>query len=117
MAMLLHILGALLNPLQELLVSQVTIKVPLTKDLIGAVTDIYALTDPHYLASSDQGSTVAALRSTLTTARESDRYQNLWPENAACSSISPLRTHPLFNYQHTSTNVQGVEAVEDSQPT
>lgn len=70
--MLLHILGVLLNALQELLVGQVTIKVPLSEQLLGSIRDIYALTYPSYLAVSDDWSTVAALRS-LSTARITDR--------------------------------------------
>ncbi|PYI01959.1 hypothetical protein BO78DRAFT_472951 [Aspergillus sclerotiicarbonarius CBS 121057] len=118
-ALFLHILGAILNPLQGLLVGQTTIKIPLRVQQLETVADIYALTDSSYLAQVDYGSTVAALRSTLSTTRPSDTYQNLWPANASCSCHSEncgLLERSVFTCQRARTNIQNVAVVEDSEP-
>lgn len=113
--------GAILNPLQSLLVNQTRIKKPLRVRQGETVADIYALTNPTYLSEREAGYTVAALRSTLASARPTDTYQNLWPANSSCTSCPAYACGVVdptpFNCQNARTNIQDVAVVTGTEPT
>ncbi|OQD62998.1 hypothetical protein PENPOL_c010G03226 [Penicillium polonicum] len=101
--------SASISPLQELLVGQGSVKVPLNLEAITEVKDIFALTDPNSLDTNDWGDDVGILRSNLGIARPTDSYENLWGANATCSD-SP------FNCDSTKVNVDNLSLPKNVTP-
>ncbi|CAG8932112.1 unnamed protein product [Penicillium salamii] len=104
-ALALHLVGGVINPLQQLLVGQGigTIVFPPTE--IKTFYDITSLTDTHSLAYRDTGATVARLRPTLVTAHAGGTSNYIWQGNSSCHlNSSNSETPSLFKCQRATVN-------------
>ncbi|KAI9932342.1 hypothetical protein MW887_009855 [Aspergillus wentii] len=96
MGLLLHIMGAIIGPLHQLVVTQDVTKVVGKDSQVATVNDILALTDRSVLGRDDNGDTAALLRSSLTTARPDDSYDKLWQDKNGSSDQKYNDVFDLF---------------------
>ncbi|CAG7966195.1 unnamed protein product [Penicillium salamii] len=104
-ALALHLVGGIINPLQQLFVGQGigTIIFPPTE--LHTFYDITSLTDTHSLAYRDSGATVARLRPTLVTAHASGTSNYIWQGNSSCRLNTANSESPsLFKCQRATVN-------------
>ncbi|KAK1147074.1 hypothetical protein N8T08_001813 [Aspergillus melleus] len=77
-AIALHIFGGLINPLQQVLLSQGEALVHRGLASFSGYNEIFKLATPEKLERADDGSTIAVLRALLSATQRNDSSQYLW---------------------------------------
>ncbi|KAL3475121.1 hypothetical protein BJX99DRAFT_165543 [Aspergillus californicus] len=108
LAVLVHILGVLIAPLQQILISQETVKVPQPamyfQNTSRRITDIPRLVDDEALSFYDLGTTTAMLRTALESARAIDYHHHLWQgQESECASKADIE-HSVFECMSSSVS-------------
>ncbi|PLB48356.1 hypothetical protein P170DRAFT_438020 [Aspergillus steynii IBT 23096] len=103
-AIALHVLGGILNPLQQVLLGQEDLNVPRgTSKTKGEVSDIPGLVQRYKSTTTDSGKTTALLRAFLSNPQEVKTRQNFWGDPYNKSSDLFVAAAP------SNTNTEGLQ--------